>query len=91
MLKEYKCPLAFRRATLEDAYKYNPIVRRGVLYAEVKSYTDWSDPKWRMGDGKTRYLDLPYCSGPPSVVIEMANPMEFDPLQEEENICKDKT
>lgn len=75
MTEGYIRPFIFSRTTLEDAKETNPVLHKGVLVAEVKSYVDWSNPKWKMGDGKTRYMDLPYCSGPPSVVISTVYPI----------------
>lgn len=58
--------------TLEDAERRNPRIPYGFLCAEVKSRTDWSDPKWRIGnEAEDRYMDLPYCSGPPMVYFEI--------------------
>lgn len=71
MTAGYVRPTVLHRTSLEDLEKYgNRILRKGFLTAIVKSYTDWSEPKWKIGDGKTKLKDLPYCSGPPSVVIE---------------------
>lgn len=65
-------PMAFRRTTYEDAVKFNPKIPYKCLIAEVKAYDDWSDPKWKMGnENEDHYLDLPYVSGPPSVVINL--------------------
>lgn len=75
MIQGFLYPIVFCRTTAEDAEKYsNRILRKGVLCAEVKSYADWSEPKWKMGDGERSFKDLPYCSGPPSVVIEGCYP-----------------
>ena len=71
MIEGYICPIVFCRTTKEDAEVITDrVLRKGVLCAEVKSYDDWSDPKWKIGDGKSLWKDLPYCSGPPSLVIE---------------------
>lgn len=71
MTAGYVRPTILHRTSLEDLEKYgNRILQYGFFTAIVKSYTDWSEPKWKMGDGKTKLKDLPYCSGPPSVVIE---------------------
>ena len=75
MTAGYIRPTIFCRTTKEDAEAITDrVLRKGLLCAEVKSYEDWSEPKWKMGDGKSLWKDLPYCSGPPSVVMEGAYP-----------------
>ena len=81
MLQGYRFPLAFPRIEQGELEKHPELIpQKGELWAVVKSHTDWSEPKWKIGDGETSVKDLPYCSGPPSVVIELGRSPFSRPL-----------
>lgn len=62
----------YPRGTLERLTKYNPIIPNRVLVAEMVDTEDMDEvPRWKMGDGASRYTELPYCSGPPTAYTHM--------------------
>lgn len=74
MMRGLKYPLLFDRVAqddVEDPRIAEMVLLKGQLWAIVKSHTDWSEPKWKLGDGETPFKDLPYCSGPPTVAISL--------------------
>lgn len=60
----------YPRSTAERYARYNPIIPERVLVAEMVDLNDMNEtPRWKMGNGKDRYMSLPYCSGPPTAYL----------------------